>query len=108
MNRDELMEHLEEGFEICLETVRRKNNDYAGEAGDNPFANFESSVVVGVSVERAMLVRWLDKVKRISNLLEQDAMVEEESINDTLLDAINYPALLRAYLISQGVISTGK
>lgn len=92
-------------YASCLETARKKNTDYAGESGVSPFANFEASLVVGVPVERGFLVRLMDKVKRISNLLDQEALVKDESIIDTLDDAINYLALMKAYLVSSGQIS---
>ena len=87
---------MENTFAACLAIARKKNADYAGEA--DPFANFRASELVGVSVEKGIMVRWLDKLKRIDNLLSQPAYVTEESIEDTLRDAINYPAILLAYL----------
>lgn len=105
MNRDELQAHMKAGFDQCLAICAAKNSDYAGESGENPFANFEVSEMVGVPVSRGMLVRLMDKIKRASNLLDQKALVNE-SIDDTLLDAINYLGLLRAWLISEGVINS--
>lgn len=91
-----LAEHMAHTFEECLDLSKRKNADYAGE--DDPFANFRATEVVGVSLQRGILVRMMDKIKRASNLLDRPPQVASESLNDTLLDIINYAAILRASL----------
>jgi len=91
-----LLVSLEKTFSDCLETAKRKNADYAGINSD-PFKNFKNSTVVGVTVEKGILVRLMDKMSRISNLLEAEAQVKDESIYDTIDDAINYLAILKAY-----------
>jgi hypothetical protein len=83
-------------FSACFETARRKNHDYGGSNND-PFANFRNSTIAGVSVERGILVRLMDKMSRISTLLDKDAMVIDEAVNDTIDDAINYLAILKSY-----------
>lgn len=92
-----LLESLEKTFAECLEIAKRKNADYAGDNQD-PFKNFKNATVVGVSVERGILVRLMDKMSRISNLLYKEAQVKDESIQDTLGDIINYVAILKAYI----------
>lgn len=96
MNRDQFVAHIENTFKEGLEIIHLKNQDYG--ADSNPFKNFElSAQVVGCSVETGILVRFSDKVARIGNLLGgKDPAVKEESIDDTILDAINYLAILRA------------
>lgn len=96
MNRSEFFKSMENTYARGLEIVGRKNDDYAGE--DNPFRNFMSAEIVGVSPDRAILVRVLDKLSRVSNLLGKQASVKDEAIEDTLIDAINYLAILKAYL----------
>ena len=54
------------------------------------------SVQVGVTPERGLLVRISDKISRISNLLDKEAAVKDESISDSIDDAINYLAILKA------------
>ena len=93
-----LLDDMEEIFNNCLSIARNKNNDYAGKEAVNPFANFKGSEIVGVSVEKGILVRLMDKMKRVSNLLSQEAMVKDESIDDTLNDMINYVAILKSYI----------
>jgi hypothetical protein len=92
-----LLKNMEETFSKCLEIARRKNNDYGG-SNSNPYQNFSNSEIVGVSVEKGIMVRMMDKVSRISTLLEKEAQVKDESIQDTLDDLINYTAILKSYL----------
>lgn len=92
-----LLVDMEKTFKKCLEIAIAKNNDYGGSV-KSPFANFENATVAGVSVERGILVRLMDKMSRISTLLDKEAMVKNESINDTIEDAINYLAILKSYI----------
>jgi hypothetical protein len=92
-----LLNDIQETFTKCMEVVVKKNNDYGG-TNNNPFANFENATVAGVTVERGILVRLMDKMSRISTLLEQEAMVKDEAITDTIEDAINYLAILKSYI----------
>lgn len=99
MLRTKFIENIKATYDKGIELIERKNHDYAGI--DNPFKNFESALVVGIPVERAILVRVLDKLSRVSNLLGNEASVKDEAIEDTILDAINYLAILKAYLDDQ-------
>lgn len=92
-----LLVDLEETFNKCLETAKRKNHDY-GASDKSPYNNFLNSTMVGVSVERGIMVRMMDKVSRISTLLDKEAQVSDESVQDTLMDLINYTAILKSYL----------
>jgi hypothetical protein len=83
-------------FDDCINTAIRKNNDYGGTNND-PFANFRNSTIAGVTVQKGILVRLMDKMTRISTLLDKEAMVKDETIFDTIDDAINYLAILKAY-----------
>ena len=86
-------------FNQCMSIAKKKNNDYAGEKSTDPFANFTASEILsGVRVEKGILVRMGDKFNRVSNLLDQDAQVKDEAIEDTLNDIINYSAILKSYL----------
>jgi len=97
MTTPEFLEDLQNTFNECIETAKRKNADYAG-VGD-PFKNFKNVEVLGIcSVEVGILTRMTDKMSRISNLIKQEAQVKDESIKDTLQDLINYAAILKAYL----------
>jgi hypothetical protein len=95
----EILKAIEKLFEGNLEILVKKNNDYASSEPENFFRNFEASAhVAGISVEQGIIVRLMDKVSRISNLLTKDAKVEDEKITDTISDLINYAAILYAYL----------
>ena len=80
-------------FKEALETMKRKNADYSGD--NTSLKNFEiSAQVANISMSKGILVRLMDKMTRIGNLMEREAMVKDESIYDTIQDAINYAAIL--------------
>lgn len=89
---------IQEGYAKGLEIIRAKNHDYAGT--NDFFRNFKTSELVGVNVSRAILVRIMDKISRVSNLIDKPGQVNDEKVEDTILDAINYLAILRAYMIT--------
>lgn len=95
MTRTEFINELENIYKESLEISRKKNQDYAQE--DDPFQNFRMSEFVGVSIPRAILVRVTDKLVRVSNLLDKEPTVVNESIEDTLKDALNYLAFILIY-----------
>jgi hypothetical protein len=86
-------------FLRCIATASKKNRDYAGDA--DPFSNFRMSAMVGVDPKRAILVRITDKLSRISRLLDHEAAVADESIQDSIDDAVNYLAILGALIESK-------
>lgn len=96
MNQDEFYGSIQKTFADGLGLIKIKNADYANST--NPFRNFESANIAGLEVDRAILVRVLDKLSRVSNLLGKDPAVVEETVNDTILDAINYLAIMKAYI----------
>ena len=96
MTKNQLIESIKLTYLRGIRLVEQKNHDYARE--DDAFSNFRSSVIAGVYPEQAILVRVLDKISRISNLLDKKASVQDESIEDTLIDCINYMAILKAML----------
>lgn len=92
-----LLQDMVQTFDNCMKVAVKKNNDYGGTIR-NPFANFENATIAGVTVERGILVRLMDKMSRISTLLDKEAMVKDEAITDTIEDAINYLAILKSYI----------
>jgi len=97
MTREQFIKHLENTFEKAMAIVKAKNDDYA--KGSDPFSNFKFAQIIGLGVKEAILVRVSDKFARVANLLEKGKIsVKDESIEDTLIDMINYLAILLAYL----------
>jgi len=96
MNQKQFLKHIETTFKNALELIRRKNQDYS--KTENAFANFEFARLVGLDVSRAILLRVVDKIARLSNLLDKDIAVVDESLQDTCIDVVNYMAILMAYL----------
>lgn len=92
----ELQNSLKETFAKAAKISEAKNKDYASE--EDGLKNFRSSELVKISMEKAILVRLMDKISRIANLLDRPNVVKDESITDSILDAINYLAILKARL----------
>ena len=90
-----MIENIRATYDAGISIIEKKNRDY-GADGD-PFRNFKTATVLGLTVEKAILVRLMDKIARVDNLLEHEAYVTEETLEDTLVDAINYLAILKAY-----------
>jgi hypothetical protein len=103
MDREELLKNMEETFEKCLETAKLKNQDYANDL--DCFSNFSSIEELGITkTEIGFLVRMQDKWSRIINLINKKNSVEDETIDDTIEDFINYLALLKAYRRSKYIV----
>lgn len=101
MTKEEYFRFAEGFFNDCLETSKRKNNDYTGGASD-PFSNFKSVEVLGIPTEVGFLTRMMDKMKRISSFVEKgELQVKDESVTDTLADLANYSCLLAGYIKSK-------
>ena len=100
MTREELFKMHSEMCKTALELMKKKNSDYAGSGGNNPFANFTRSEALGIcTTEQSFLVRMTDKMSRLSSFAAKGKLdVEDESVYDTLIDLINYSVLLAAYL----------
>lgn len=98
MTQEEFFKFIEEGYKKAHGIIVKKNSDYA--TGTDPFKNFKMASLIGITPERAILVRISDKLARVSNLLNpgKEAKVLDETVEDTILDMINYLAILRAYL----------
>jgi len=98
MNRDEFLQAMGENFDEALQIVQAKNQDYAD--GSDPFQNFRMVEDAGLCrLEEGVAVRMSDKLQRVFNLLpeSEEAAVDDESLDDTLLDLINYANILLVY-----------
>ena len=94
-------------FKECLELLNQRSKKYTG-AGD-PFRNFDDAAdLAGVGTEQGILVRLGDKIGRIKNGFQarreaQGDLFQEfkdESLRDSIADAIDYLAILRIWLDS--------
>tara|TARA_R100000700_G_C3093757_1_gene93933 strand:- start:259 stop:597 length:339 start_codon:yes stop_codon:yes gene_type:complete len=105
MTREGYFKFHEDLCKEALELSMRKNHDYSGgEDGSNPFQNFMfvEEMGVGVTTEQGFMVRLADKMKRLSGFCKTGTFqVSDESFDDTVKDAINYLALLAAYVKSK-------
>jgi len=95
MTNKKFIESLEKTYKKCVDIVKVKNADYA--TTENPFRNFEFAKILDMSVEEAILLRTVDKIARIYNLLDKEPKVLGEKLTDTIEDCINYLAILKAY-----------
>lgn len=100
MTSQELFKIHKELCDAALELMQRKNHDYAGKQGSEPFANFTRVEALGITTtEKGMMVRLSDKMSRLSSFMESNEFkVQDEKLRDTILDMINYSILLYAYL----------
>lgn len=100
MTTKEFVESIEEAFNEALEIVKLKNKDYS--KASDPFSNFRWAEVAGVRLEKAILVRVLDKMARISNCIEKgDVAVKQDAIHNDALDVANYMVILYVYLTKE-------
>lgn len=84
-----------EAYHRALSIVGAKNHDYSSE--DDPFANFRESESFGVPAEWGVMVRLSDKFARLKNFYRKGTLlVKDEAVEDTLLDIMNYAAILYA------------
>lgn len=78
-------------FDECFELLSMKSEDYSNGDLLHTFSLYEK---FGVKPEDGILARIVDKVARVSVLLKKERKVKDESIRDTLMDLINYSAIL--------------
>ncbi len=85
--QEKYLMNAKKNLEKAIGIMRAKSSDYA--QPDDPFANFKGSEFLGIDLKRGILVRIMDKLSRINNLIDKEAIVEE-SVEDTCLDLMNY------------------
>ena len=96
MIRDDLLKLHDELSKRAKDLMVRKNHDYSGEAGDDPFGNFRVVEQMGIcSTEKGVLVRMADKMKRLTTFADCGRLVvENEGAEDAVLDIMNYAIIL--------------
>lgn len=93
--RDRLFALHEEMCKKARAVSRKKSMDYGSE--EDPYQNFRRHGAYGI------VVRMDDKLARLNTFVRRGNLeVVEESLEDTLLDLINYAILLRGYLMEGG------
>jgi hypothetical protein len=98
MTRDELFQLHQTVCGRALIILQHKSNDYA--TSTDPFANFKRGEILGFSsAENGLMLRVVDKISRISTFLQKGELkVGNETVQDSILDVINYMILLQGML----------
>lgn len=98
MTIDELLALHDRLCSEAKQIMAKKNHDYTSGSAD-PFANFRASAAIGVHPTLSILVRVVDKLKRIQTFAERgELQVDREGLDDACIDVINYMVLLRGLL----------
>ena len=95
MTKSEMYTQFTELLNRCKEIMGAKNADYSNDV--DPFINFNQIELLTkgkISRDQGVLVRMTDKLSRVHRLLENEAQVKDETIEDTLIDLANYSLLL--------------
>ncbi len=100
-----LLGHTKELFAKCLSVMEVKNADYSA-SEENAFRNFEGVEYFMITdAKTGVMVRLTDKFMRISHLLKNPPQVKSESLKDSIEDAINYLAIMHAYIEQEEQLS---
>lgn len=100
MSKDELFALHSSTTAACLEVMKKKNHDYT--SGGYVFANFKDSSILGISPVMGILLRCIDKFKRIqTHCTKGKLVVEGEGVLDAVDDVINYMILAKGMLIEE-------
>lgn len=96
MRNQELKENIEKIYQEMVNLLVSKGADYSGEV--DTFKNFRlSSQLLDMPVEKVILTRLLDKISRVSNLLNSGVDPNNESLEDSFRDLLGYSTLLVLY-----------
>lgn len=97
MTRDELLELFDETVGSARDILIRKNKDYSD--GDDPWSNFNASTIFDVDPIVGILMRVVDKLKRIQTFAAKgELQVKDEPVLNSIIDVINYMALIRGMI----------
>lgn len=101
MTRVQLLNLHTATCQAARDLMDKKNQDYVGD-GD-ALANFTRVEALGIcSAEKGLLVRLTDKLSRLSTFADKGVLqVTTESVEDTVIDTINYALLFLAYVLDQ-------
>ena len=95
MTRERLFALHTEITTLALEIMKDKNRDYS--PSSDPLANFRDSRFLDIHPYNALLLRCLDKFRRIRTFTDTGRLhVKNEPVQDAIRDVINYMVLLAA------------
>jgi hypothetical protein len=81
----------------ALEIIKRKNADYG--ADEDALKNFRLVEQLGIPMPIGILTRLADKLARLGKIITTGKQaVMDETVDDTILDMINYAIILKAAL----------
>jgi len=99
MNTDDVVRIHQALCNQAQELMRKKQADYTS-GTDNPFKNFQLGAYLGIgTVPSGLFIRFLDKVSRLATYMQRGKFEVNESLADTVVDAINYLVLIKASVI---------
>lgn len=102
MTRDQLLTLHDRMTGAARELMARKNQDYAGEQAveGDALHNFTRVEALGITTAPVgIMTRLTDKVCRLATVVRNERLaVADESLDDTIMDSINYLVILRATL----------
>lgn len=94
MTHDQLIALHQKICDECLEIMKAKNKDYTAGSSDC-FANFRSSDFLEIDPVVGILLRCLDKFKRILAFSKSGKLnVKSEPVDDSIRDVVNYMILI--------------
>jgi len=100
---DRLFDTQKHLFDKAEGIMKSKNADYSNpESTGDDLANFRGSTKVQVPVPKGIYIRLGDKMSRIETFLNRGTFEVDESIEDTVVDAINYLVILYHSLKAPG------
>ena len=96
--KEELFELHKTTTAACLEVMMKKNHDYT--SGGSVFANFKDSAILGIPPVMGIMLRCIDKFKRIQTFVTMGGLaVEGEGVCDAVDDVINYMILAKGMIL---------
>jgi len=103
MNAKELLQLHDDTCKACRVTMQKKNSDYTGGKGaTDPFANFNASKILDIHPVQGLLLRVIDKIKRIHSFTnDSELAVPNETVEDACDDIVNYAILAKAMLMEE-------
>lgn len=80
----------------ALELMQKKNADYSKVGALDNF--YVAEALKAASAEHGIIIRMGDKLSRLSSIISKGAQVKTESMQDTIIDLVNYSILLLAVI----------